>query len=129
MSRPKQQRGAVIAALSLWVGLSAAGCDGASAYADRSGEEIYTRLCAHCHGDSGRALQGRGGTYLGKRKYWTRESLLEYLDDPQAYKRKAPHLSKSKYMPPINRNVPEAARLRVADHVLGLMDTLEAARR
>ena len=54
---------------------------------------------------------------------WTR------TEEGGAYKRKAPHLSKSKYMPPINRNVPEAARLRVADHVLGLMDTLEAARR
>ena len=63
--------------------LVSAGCDGPSAYQDLSGERIYSRLCTQCHGEQGRALHGRGGSYLGKRKYWTRETLLEYLDDPQ----------------------------------------------
>lgn len=128
MSHRRWTSAPCLAALSLVACLAASSCDGASAYADRSGEEIYTRLCSHCHGDEGRALHGRGGTYLGKRKHWTRETLLEYLDDPQAYKRKAPHLTASKYMPPISRHVPEDARLRVADHVLALMDALDRPR-
>jgi len=115
----------LVLALALLLG----SCDGPSTYQDLSGERIYHRLCTQCHGEQGRALHGRGGTYLGKRKYWTQETLLEYLEDPQAYKRKAPHLSASRYMPPLNPHVPAEARVRLVDHVLGLMDALEAGRR
>lgn len=123
-------RGAVLApGVALMLALLPAACDGPSTYEELSGEQIYSRLCLQCHGEHGRALHGRGGSYLGKRKYWTRETLLEYLQDPQAYKRKAPHLSASRYMPPLNRHVPPEARVRLADHVLGLMDALEPDRR
>ena len=123
-------RGAVLApGVALMLALVPAACDRPSTYEALPGEQIYSRLCLHCHGEQGRALHGRGGSYLGKRRYWTRETLLEYLDDPQAYKRKAPHLSASRYMPPLNRHVGPDARVRLADHVLGLMDALEPDRR
>lgn len=127
MSHGSRHRRRAILPLAAGALLVLAGCDRSAAYADRSGEEIYARLCTQCHGDEGRALHGRGGTYLGKRKYWTRETLLEYLDDPQAYKRKAPHLTTSRYMPPISGAVPAEARVRLVDHVLGLMDALDGA--
>lgn len=125
MPHGRRDRPSALLPLALGALLALAGCDRSAAYADRSGEEIYARLCTQCHGDEGRALHGRGGTYLGKRKYWTRETLLEYLEDPQAYKRKAPHLTTSRYMPPISGAVPADARVRLADHVLGLMDALD----
>lgn len=131
VSRPLWTPSTTLATLTLALvgGLASSGCDSASAYEQLSGEQIYARLCTQCHGTEGRALHGRGGSYLGKRKYWTRATLLEYLEDPQAYKRKAPHLSAAKYMPPLNRYVPPAARERLVDHVLGLMDALETGRR
>lgn len=115
--------------LTLVGGLASSGCDNASAYEQLSGAQIYERLCTQCHGPEGRALHGRGGSYLGKRKYWTRATLLEYLEDPQAYKRKAPHLSSAKYMPPLTPYVQGEARARLVDHVLGLMDALEPSKR
>ena len=118
----------VLAALVSSPSFFAAGCSGSSLYDEMTGEQVYARLCAFCHGEDGRALKGTGESYLGKRKYWTEESLLEYIRNPAAYKKKAPHL-KGTYMPPINGTISEEARQRLVGHVLELMDALEPAGR
>lgn len=96
-----------------------------AAYDKMTGEEIFTRICSQCHGVDGVITHGKGETYTGKRQYWDEEKLLRYIKNPTAYQRKNSRL-KGRYMPPVDGTMPLAARQRLAAHVLGLMDELEA---
>ena len=93
-------------------------------YQDMDGAAIYDRLCSQCHGPDGRAVGGAGASYRGKRRFWTEESLLEYVADPAAFQRKDSRL-KGQYMPPIDATMPAEARLRLVRYVLSVMDELE----
>ena len=117
-----------LAALILSPTFFVASCNSGSIYDEMSGAEVYKRLCSLCHGQEGRALTGTGASYLGKRQYWSEQTLLEYIDNPAAYKQKAPHLP-GKYMPAISRTVSAEARQKLVAHVLELMDALEPASR
>lgn len=105
---------------------TAAGCNRASAYDGKTGEEIYSRVCETCHGRDGKAVGRDGGSYRAKRKHWSEETLLEYIDNPEVYKRqgKGSHLQ-GRYMVPVDKYMPDDARRRVVKHVLKLMDALE----
>ena len=103
------------------------GCNGKSVYESMSGEDIYRRLCETCHGPEGRAMTGVANSYAGKRKLWTEEKLLAFVDNPQGYRSKMPHLvtSSKLVMPPLSRSVPPEARKRLVEHVLQMMEALE----
>lgn len=117
------------ALLALAVVSLAGGCGG-SVYDTMSGEEVYRRLCAQCHGPRGRAMGGVGNSFVEKRQYWTEETLAAYLADPKAYRKQVPHLAGStKIMPALNPNIPTATRDRLVEHVLGLMDDLAGPRK
>ena len=95
-------------------------------YSALTGAEVYEKLCYQCHGTRGTSPHGVGNSYVGKRDYWDRESLLAYINNPRKVKAKMPHLRKSrKAMNPIPRSVPADARERLVDHVLQLMDALK----
>ncbi|MEC8494234.1 MAG: cytochrome c [Planctomycetota bacterium] len=97
-------------------------------YEEMDGAAIYDRLCSQCHGPDGRAVGRAGASYRDKRQYWTEESLLDYLADPAAFQRNDSRL-RGRYMPPIDGTMPRDARLRLARHVLGVMDGLEGSSR
>ncbi len=104
----------------------AMGGGGAVDYSTMTGAEVYGKLCSQCHGGRGTAPNGSGNSYVGKRDYWDKESLLTYIADPRSVKKKMPHLARSKRaMNPIPRSVPTAARERLVDHVIQLMDALK----
>jgi mono/diheme cytochrome c family protein len=104
----------------------AMGAGGAVDYSSMTGAEVYGKLCSSCHGSRGTAPNGSGNSYVGKRGYWDEESLLAYIANPPAVKKKMPHLARSKRaMNPIPRSVPTAARERLVAHVIQLMDTLQ----
>ncbi len=94
-------------------------------YKAMSGAQLYSRLCAHCHGSSGMASNGTGATYRGKREFWDEASMLAYLRDPKGFKKNNPRLNQNKHMPPISSQVPMEARKRLVAHVLGMMDNLK----
>ena len=91
-------------------------------YNSMTGEEMYARLCAHCHGPDGGGKTG--ATYRGKREFWNEAELLEYLKHPAAYQRKNPRLQ-GRFMPPLDSSMPLEARKRLVAHVLGMMDNLK----
>ena len=97
---------------------------GAVDYGTLTGPELYGKLCQQCHHKRG--IGGAGNSYAGKRDYWDKESLLEYIANPAKVKAKTPHLQKSrKSMPAIPRSVPTEARERLVLHVIQLMDSLK----
>lgn len=121
MSRALSLTSPILAFLGLSA-LLATGCGLGRDYTGMSGEEIFKVSCAQCHG-----LRGQGGsapTYRAKRQYWDEEKLLEYIHNPAAYKKKAPHLT-GRHMNPVDGTMPEDARRRLVEHVLELMDSYE----
>ena len=95
-------------------------------YKSLDGEQLFGRLCAQCHGPRGTDPRGVASSYVGKRDYWTKESLLTYIANPRRAKAKIPHMKGSKkYMQPIAKSVPMEARERLVDHVLKLMNDLK----
>lgn len=116
-------------AASVATGLGATGCgDPGAMYADMDGEALYRLRCLQCHGPEGKGLAANP-SYRGVRDDWTARTLLEYIDDPGAFKRTdaAPRRLRgsAKYMPPVDRHMPQEARERLVEHVLGLMDELK----
>lgn len=105
-------------------------CAGTSKFDEMSGAEIFENLCATCHGPEGRAMTGVANSYVGKREFWTEEKLLQFVDNPQAYRRNMPHLmaGQKRRMPPLSRSVSPEARRRLVAHVLGQMEVLEGNR-
>ena len=88
-----------------------------------SGEDIFKVSCAQCHGPRGEGT-GSAPTYRAKRRYWDEEKLLEYIRNPSAYKKKAPHLG-NRHMNAVDGTMPDDARRRLVGHVLELMDSYE----
>ncbi len=99
---------------------------GAAAYDTMTGQQLYTKLCFQCHGAKGTGGSGGGSSYAGKRDFWDEQSIIAYLANPQKYRNKQPHMKDSKkFMPAISPSVPIAARKKIAQHVLGLMDKVK----
>jgi len=117
-----------IAAVSI-AAMLAPGCgDPGAMYAEMDGEALYRLRCMQCHGPEGKGLAANP-SYRGVRDDWSAETLLEYIDDPAAFKRTdaAPRRLRgsAKYMPPVDRHMPADARERLVEHALGLMDALK----
>jgi mono/diheme cytochrome c family protein len=99
-------------------------CGEARGGASAKGGEIYrSQACATCHGQEG-AGTSFGPTLHGKKGFWTRAALVEYLKDPAAYSQKDPRLSAQakKFTLPMQRFdklSPEDLEA-VADHVLAM---------
>lgn len=95
-------------------------------YDGLDGAALFRHSCMICHGSDGRATSGGAPSYRGVRKDWDAEKLLAYIDDPDGYKRanRPPRLGK-RYMPPVDRFMPEDARRRLVEHVLKIMTSLE----
>ncbi len=72
-------------------------------------------------------MTGVANSYAGKRDFWTEEKLLAFVDNPQGYRSKMPHLMTSSklVMPPLSRTVPPEARMRLVEHVLLKMEALD----
>lgn len=116
-------------AISVAAGIGATGCgDPGAMYADMDGAALYRLRCLQCHGPEGEGLAANP-SYRGVRDDWSAETLLAYIDDPGAFKRTedapARLRSSAKYMPPVDPHMPEDARQRLVEHVLGLMDALK----
>lgn len=59
----------------------------------RSGETLFTEVgCINCHGVGGMGIAGFAPTLHGKMKYWTRETVIAYVKDPQGYAARDPRL-------------------------------------
>ena len=117
--------GILVLLMAITVGaFSAMGIGGTVDYSTMTGPELYKKLCQQCHGKRGTG--GAGNSYARKRDLWTQESLLEYIADPVKVKATMPHLRNTKKsMQGIPRSVPQAARERLALHVIQLMDNLK----
>ncbi len=79
--------------------------------------------CVQCHGAEGRGTN-LGPALVDKKSFWTRETLAQYLTDPQARIQKDARLSKQAdlYRLPMTKFVGLSLeqRLAIADHVLAL---------
>lgn len=112
--------------LSLVPALGLAACSGGDTPSPSSsaGQKLFTQqACVTCHGDHGQGSM-LGPALKGVKAQWTREALVEYLNDPQGYAAKDPRLSKQgkKYfqpMPPYKMLKPEE-RTSLAEYVLSL---------
>jgi mono/diheme cytochrome c family protein len=92
----------------------------------RSAERLWNDLgCVNCHGTDGTGMRGFGPSLRGKKQYWTRVKLENYLRDPTGYANKDPRLKAAKVnymspMPPVL--TPDPAELtRIVEHALGMM--------
>lgn len=82
-------------------------------------EDVYSRLCATCHGADGTAPTGTANSLKGKRRYWDVPKLVEYMGNPLGYaKAKSDGRLGKRYMQPIPGHVPMDARERLAQFVL-----------
>ena len=116
-------RGAIFLVLLLFL---VAGCsDGVSAKSgSRAGVDLYaTQGCVTCHAPDGSGTVF-GPTLLGKKSFWTREKLVVYLREPQAYTAKDPRLSEQarRFTLPMQRfdKLTPEELAAIAEHVLSL---------
>jgi mono/diheme cytochrome c family protein len=79
-------------AILLLLALAACGEGGSDAPASGGAKLFASQGCTLCHGADG-AGTVFGPTLQGKRQYWTREKLMEYLKNPVAYAEKDKRLS------------------------------------
>jgi len=107
--------------LALACGPDGAGSAGAS---QATGEQLFkTQGCTTCHG-----VHAQGGplapALTGVAPYWTRDTLIAYLRDPQAYLKNDARLSaySKKYSLPMTKfsTLSDEALVKIADYVLGL---------
>jgi mono/diheme cytochrome c family protein len=88
------------------------------------GKQLFAQqACVTCHGENGQGSM-LGPALTAVKSNWTREALVAYLDDPQAYTAKDPRLAKQgkayfQPMPSYKALKPEE-RGSLADFVLGL---------
>lgn len=113
-------------AASLTLLLSATLLTGCPDSPPTTGPELFRAWgCIQCHGESGTGIQGLGPSLQGKASFWTRETLTQYIRDPQGFAAKTPRLKEQGRnfmtpMPPVLTK-DEAAVGRVIDHVLTLL--------
>jgi len=116
-------------ALALEVVVSSAAlvaCSGGDSHAEAGadGRRLFTQqACTTCHGDQGQGSM-LGPPLANAHANWTREKLVEYLSDPQAFAANDPRLAQQgkKYfqpMPSYKALKPEE-RSSLADYVLAL---------
>jgi mono/diheme cytochrome c family protein len=91
----------------------------------RTAARLWTDFgCITCHAPDGTGVPGFGPTLHGKKQFWTRVELENYLRDPTGYAMRDPRLKKQKIgfmtpMPPLTS--PDPAELtRIVDHVLSM---------
>ena len=105
--------------------LAVLGCDEArGGGGSAKGAELYrNQACSTCHGTEGTGTPF-GPTLHGKKGHWTRETLVEYLKDPQAYAAKDARLAvqAKKFSLPMQRydKLPPDALAALAEFVLAL---------
>ncbi len=109
--------------LGFSLALAVACGDGASAAKSASGSQRFVSSCGLCHGMEGAGTQ-LGPTLQGKKKFWTKEKLVQYLKDPAPYTGKDPRLAEQakKYSIPMSRfdMLPADELNQIAEFVLGL---------
>jgi mono/diheme cytochrome c family protein len=92
----------------------------------RSAEQLWNDIgCVNCHGPDGTGMPGFAPTLRGKKQYWTRIQLENYLRDPLGYANKDPRLKSEKVnymnpMPPVTSPDPVEFS-RIVEHALGMM--------
>ena len=97
--------------------------EGAASAADAGKELFSAKNCVMCHGDNGEGRSSAPALRMLK-QYYTKNQLIEYLKDPNAYADKTPRLAERRGMYP--RMMPsfkssEAAELeQLAEYVLSL---------
>ncbi|MEM7517448.1 MAG: cytochrome c, partial [Planctomycetota bacterium] len=88
-----------------------------------TGENLYrSQQCMQCHGAEGRGMPGMGPTLHNLSEHWTKDSLDEYLLDPQAVSAKNERLGIKSYrmkMPPV-RGIESGGRAKLIDYILTL---------
>jgi hypothetical protein len=91
----------------------------------RTADRLWIELgCINCHGPDGSGMPGFGPTLHGKKSFWTRVQLENYLRDPTGYAARDPRLRQQKVgymspMPPVTS--PDPVELeRICDHVLAM---------
>ena len=91
--------------------------------ADPAAADLWVKTaCSACHGADGKGFAGLGPSIAGKQEHWSRESLVEYLDDPAAYAKRTERLGYfGKEMPAIASSVTPEERASIADYALWLM--------
>jgi len=123
MDRNGRWIGAALVALG--AALGAVGCSSGPEqgdYSSQSGAQLFQSTgCATCHGKDGRGFMGLAPSYAGLARYWTKDRLLQYIADPAAFAKADPRLGQ-RPMPAIAADVPTAARERLVEHVLTLMN-------
>ena len=102
---------------------AATACGGADPAEDTGAAVFRAQGCSLCHGPDGTGTSF-GPTLQGKKGFWTREKLVEYLRNPQAYAEKDARLSAQarKYTLPMTRfdKVTRKDVEAVADYVLAM---------
>jgi mono/diheme cytochrome c family protein len=109
----------------LLAALAASACSGSGPgeTASSLGADLFkVQGCATCHGNEGQGSM-LGPALRGLKQHWTREQLVEYFVDPQAFAAKDPRLAKQgkgfiQSMPGYKALKPEE-RASLADLVLG----------
>lgn len=99
-----------------------AACASSLPVAQQSGAQLYdSQGCHRCHASDGSgSFFGFGPNLRDKRPYWDVDALASYLADTDAYAADDPRLTPGKMAS--YGHLDEAARRRLAEHVLGLMD-------
>ncbi|HKC25599.1 MAG TPA: cytochrome c [Thermoanaerobaculia bacterium] len=102
--------------------LALAACGAAPSSTD--GSALYaSQGCTLCHGSDG-AGTVFGPTLLGKKGFWTREKLVEYLKNPVAYGEKDKRLSDQarRFTLPMQRfdKLKPEELTALADHILSM---------
>ncbi|MFN0243985.1 MAG: c-type cytochrome [Planctomycetota bacterium] len=92
--------------------------------AQNSGAALFQKNgCATCHSADGRGT-ALGPKLVGVAVHWKRDTLVEYLKDPQAYAAKDARLAAQgkQYMMPMTKfgMLPREQLAALADHVLAL---------
>ncbi len=118
---PRNARPLFVLCAALLVPLA---CGGASGGAGTAGAaELFAANCVVCHQSSGQG-SALAPTLHGKAAHWTREKLVDYLIDPQAYAEKDERLRAQggKYSLPMPKykTLSRAELEALADHVLAM---------
>lgn len=101
----------------------AASCSGDEKKEEATGAQLFQANCAQCHMADG-AGSALAPPLHGKKSNWTRDTLVDYLEDPVGYAAKDPRLKAQggKYSLPMPtyKMLSPADLEKLADHVLAM---------